>query len=139
MFGLIKKEYSWSFLNTKNSISSSVETLINVDTSKMLVTSLLSMPIILSFFFKPEIKAGLPSWTLSITAGVTSLPDIILIIAKITMAKTKFASGPAATIIDRWYKGLSINNFFLSSSLYLLITSSCSDSLKTFRSPKNFT
>ena len=105
---------SSSFLSIKNSISSFVETLINVETSKMLVTSYLSIAIILAFFLKPEIKAGLSSWTSLITAGVTSFPDIIWIIEKTTMAKTKLANGPAATIIDRWYKGLSINNFFLN-------------------------
>ena len=30
--------------------------------------------------------------------------------------KKKLAIGPAATIIDLWYKGFNINNFFLSSS-----------------------
>ena len=45
---------------------------------------------------------------------------------KIIMARAKLAKGPAATIIDLWYKGFNINNLFLSSSLYLLIISCCS-------------
>ena len=59
--------------------------------------------------------------------------------AKINIANKKFAKGPAATIIDLWYKGLTTNNFSWSSLLYFLNNSSCSAWLKTFLSPKNFT
>ena len=75
----------------------------------------------------PETKAGLSLLTSSIIAGVISLPTNMKIITKIIIAKIKLAIGPAATIKDLWYKGFKIKSFSLSSLVYLLIISCCSD------------
>ena len=96
----INSEISASFLTIINSIDSEVEVLMNIDTSRTLLTLLLFIEIILSFFCKPASYAGLSGKTSSITAGVMSLPTETLIIVKIIIASKKFAKGPAATIID---------------------------------------
>ena len=98
--GLTNREIFWSFLRTTNSIVSEVDIFMKVETSKILSTFLLSIYMILSFFYMQATKAGLSFWTSSTSAGVISLPTNMLIIVKISIAKKKLANGPAATIKD---------------------------------------
>ena len=139
VIGFTFNKTSWSSLKTIKSIYSEVDIVINLETSKILFTLLLSIEAIISFFWTPATWAGLSFWTSSITAGVKSLPEKVYIEKNINIAKIKFAIGPAATINALWYKGFKINNFFCSSLLYFFNTSIWSLWLKTFLSPKNFT
>ena len=57
--GLILNKISSSTLLTLKSIVSEVDIVINFETSKIIFTSLLSISIIISFFFNPASAAGL--------------------------------------------------------------------------------
>ena len=89
---------SWSYLETLKSINSDVDNVINLDTSKMLLTLLSSIDNIMSFFFNPATCAGLSFVTSLIIAGVKSFPTKIFIIKNINIANIKLASGPPKTI-----------------------------------------
>ena len=62
-----------------------------------------------------------------------------LTLTNIKNANIKLAKGPPNAIKFLWYNGLKANNFFCSSSLYFLRSSSLLKSLKILWSPKNFT
>ena len=64
----------WIKYESENNIKSSVDNVINLETSIILLTSFPSISKIISFCFKPPIIAGLSFCTSLIIAGVKSFP-----------------------------------------------------------------